>query len=138
MGGRVFGSGCRALLSGCRTIGIRTRSRVWGTSSFAVASLACAWSNRCLAAEGRPPGGADHSLLDAALGRITATNSRTLFSVRVEEHLISGRQCCELSSWRWPLVPGFGDAVICAPIVKTWTSTELEGRLGLLGRGSLA
>lgn len=133
----------RSLLSSGRTICIRSGSQVWGTSSFAVASLTCAWSDWCLTAEGRPPGRADHSLLETALSRITGTDGRTLFSIRVKEHLVCGRECCKLSSWRWPLVSRFGSgivgiALICTSIVETWAHAELKGWLGLLSCGSLA
>lgn len=121
-----------------RTICIRSGSQVCSTSSFAVASLACAWSDWCLTAERRPPGRADHSLLKAALGRLAGTDGWALFSIRVEEHLVCGRECCKLTSWCWPLVSGFGDALICASVVETWAHAELKGWPSLLSCGSLA
>ena len=133
----LFRSGLWTLLSSSRTICARSGSQILGTSSFAVASLTCAWSDWCLTAEGRPPGRADHPLLKTTRSRLTATNSWTLFSIWVEEHLICGRKCSKLSSWCWPLVSRFGNALICASIIQTWACSELKARPGLLCCSSL-
>lgn len=149
----VFRSGLWSLLPCGRTICIRSRSQVCGASSFAVASLACTWSDWCLTAERCPPGRADHSLLNidieillqilnTGLGhfisRIAATDGWALFSVRVEEQLVCGRECCQLTSWRWSLVSGSGDGLIHASVVKSWAHTKLEGWSSLLAWCSLA